>query len=147
MGAGILHTSPTEMSMYFSERFRSVSADGISETRLRRCTLRTDGFISVEGPYAGWGEFTSHPLHFEGNRLEFNYSTSGGGSILVELEDESGNPIPGLTLDDCDEIFGDKIEGQVRWNGAADLGDLSNRPIRLRVRIRDAHLYAFQFVE
>jgi hypothetical protein len=127
------------LSLYYSELFRS------PQSRLRRATLRTDGLVSVEGPYTGGGEFTTHPLTFTGSRLEFNYSTSGGGSIFVELRDEAGEPVPGFSLEDCAELFGDRVAGLVRWRKGNDLGALAGRPIRLRVRLRDAHLYAFCF--
>jgi hypothetical protein len=142
MGPGILETTPTELSMYYSELLRET--DG--QARFRRCSLRTDGFVSVEGPYRGWGEFTTPPLTFTGDRLELNYSTAGGGSIFVELQTEDGAPIAGLSLDECNEVFGDTIAGIVSWKDGAGLGAHAGKPMRLRVRLRDASLYAFRFV-
>ena len=138
---GILQTGPDELSMFFSELGRS----GPPYHRLRRCTLRTDGFVSVEGPYAGWGEFTTPPFTFRGGELEMNYSTSGGGSIMVELQDAGGRPVPGFLLDESDVIFGDKIAGVVRWRDGSDVLALSGQPIRMRIRMRDSDLYAFKF--
>jgi hypothetical protein len=140
MGQGVVPTGGAEISMYYSELFRTAK-----ETRLRRCSLRTDGFVSVQGPYAGWGEFTTRPLRFEGRRLELNYRTSGGGSLSVELQDEAGAPLPGRRLEDCPEFYGDKIEGIVRWRGGADLSAHAGRPVRLRIRLRDAEVFAFRF--
>ncbi len=54
------------------------------DSRFRRCTLRTDGFVSVRGPYEG-GEFVTPPLSIEGSNLLINYATTGGGSIRLEL--------------------------------------------------------------
>lgn len=141
VGQGILQTRPDEISLYYSDLYRS------PQSRIRRCTWRTDGFVSVEGPYYKGGEFTTHPLRFSGRRLELNYSTSGGGSLQVELQDEKGSPLHGFSLADCPEIFGDKIEGIVRWKQGEDLAALAGKPVRLRVRLRDAHLYAFRFQE
>jgi hypothetical protein len=142
MGAGVLETAPAEISMYYSELLR----EGDGKGQFRRCTLRTDGFVSVEGPYKGWGEFTTPPITFPGDRLELNYSTAGGGSIFVEMQNEDGTPIDGLSLDDCNEVFGDTIGGVVSWNGDAGLSAHAGKPVRLRVRLRDASLYAFRFV-
>ena len=139
MGTGMVPTGPNELSMYYSEFYRNPA------TRLRRCTMRLDGFVSVEGPYMGWGEFTTHPITFSGQRLELNYSTSGGGSIFVELQDEEGTAIRGFTIEECGEIYGDKIEGIVAWQDGDDVSALAGKPVRLRVRLRDAHLYAFKF--
>jgi hypothetical protein len=140
VGQGLIQTSPTELSIYYAAWGRS------PESHTRRATIRLDGFISVEGPYVGWGEFTTRPLLFEGRQLELNYQTSGGGTILVELQTESGQPLKGNRLEDCREIFGDRIEGIVSWNNGSDVSALAGKAIRLRVRFRDAHLYAFRFV-
>ena len=140
MGSGILRTGPAEMSMYYSELLRSSPA-----TRLRRCTMRSDGFVSVHGPYVGWGEFTTPVITFTGSELEMNYKTTGGGAISVELQNESGSAIPGFTLEENNRVFGDKIEGLVSWKKGSDVSALAGRPARMRVKMRDADLYAFRF--
>ncbi len=140
MGAGVVETSPTEISMIAQELLRSDSC------RYRRAVLRTDGFVSARGPYTGWGEFTTPPLRFSGSELELNYRTSGGGSIYVELQDASRRPLPGLTLSDSAETFGDKIAGIVGWRSGKRPGSVAQQPVRLRVRLRDAEVFAFRFV-
>ena len=112
--------------------------------RIRRYTLRTDGFVSVQAGFGG-GEFTTHPMQFEGSELELNYSTSAVGSVRVEIQDADGHALPGYSLEDCPEKFGDEIEGVMAWNGGASLGDLAGKPISLRVALKDADLYAFRF--
>ena len=140
MGHGVVPTGPGEISMYYSDLLRS------ERTRIRRCTLRTDGFVSVQGPDSGFGEFTTRPIRFQGRGLELNYATSGGGSLLVELQDQDGDPLEGLSLEDCAPLVGNKIAGIARWRGGIDLSRHAGKTVRLRVRIRDAHLYAFRFV-
>ncbi len=135
---GIAQTSPEEMSLYVSDHWRYPT------TRISRYTLRTDGFVSINAGYAG-GEMTTHPLAFEGRGLELNYSTSAVGSVRVELQDVEGRAIPGFTLDDCPEMFGDEIEGAVSWKGGGDLSALAGRPARLRFTLKDADVYAFRF--
>ena len=139
MGQGVVPTGRDEISMYYTELYRS------PECRLRRCSLRNDGFVSVDGPYEGWGEFTTRPIVFSGSRLGLNYSTSGGGGLRVELQDETGAPLPGVGMKDCPRIAGDRTGGIVRWEPRADLSRFAGRPVRLRIRLRDAHLYAFRF--
>jgi hypothetical protein len=139
VGQGILPTGPNQLSLYYSELFRA------PESRIRRATLRTDGFVSVRGPYAGWGEFTTRAVKFSGRRLELNYRTTGGGSLQVELQDEAGRALDGFKLEDCPEMFGDKVEGFARWRKGEDVSALAGKPVRLRVRLRDADLYAFRF--
>ena len=139
VGQGLVQTGPNELSLYYSELFRS------PESRIRRAVLRTDGFVSLDGPYDGWGDVTSHPLRFSGRRLELNYRTTGGGALQVELQDEGGSPLPGFALSDCPDIFGDKVAGIARWKGGDDLSALSGKLVRLRIRLRDAGLFAFRF--
>ena len=137
---GILHTAPGEMSMYGQENVR------LPTNHIRRFELRTDGFVSVNAGYGG-GEFTTKPFTFEGNELELNYSTSAVGSVRVEIQDAEGRPQPGFTLDDCPEMFADKIEGKVAWEGGGDVSVNAGKPVRLRFTLMDADLYAFKFNE
>ena len=115
MARGILETAPMELSVYYFEHYRT------DTIRLRRATLRPDGFISISAPFQG-GEFTTRPFVVEGQELELNLSTSVAGSVRVEAQDEAGKPIPGFRLGDCDEIFGDDLARVVTWRkGHADL--------------------------
>ena len=92
---------PDELSIYVTEAYYSGPA-----SRLRRYTYRLDGFVSVRAPLAG-GEMTTRLIRFDGSRLVLNYSTSAAGSIRVEIQDETGRPIPGYSLQDSRELFGD----------------------------------------
>jgi len=126
---------PDELSFYMNEYYAG------PKSNLRRYTLRMDGFVSVNAPYAG-GEFTTKPLTFAGSELVMNYSTSAVGSIRVELQDQKGNPIPGFTLADCPEIYGDAIEEVVKWKTGSDVSALAGQTVRLRFVMKDADLYA-----
>jgi hypothetical protein len=63
----------------------------------------------------------------------------------VEILDQQGKPIPGFTLADCDPVFGDAIERAVTWKGSTDVSALAGQPIKLRFKLKDADLFAFQF--
>ena len=138
IGVGVVPIGPTEMSVYFIEHYRRPSI------RLRRGTLRTDGFVSVNAPYAG-GEFVTKPLVFEGNELVVNYATSVAGGLRVEIQDVDGQPIDGYQLSQCVEMYGDEIERVVRWENGGNVGLLAGRPIRLHFVMAAADLYAIQF--
>lgn len=113
--------------------------------RLRRYTLRIDGFVSVNAPMSG-GEMLTKPLVFRGNQLVINFATSAGGSIRAELQDAAGQPIPGFSLADSPVLFGNTIRQVVDWNGDAELSPLAGQPVRLRFELKDADLYSVQFV-
>ncbi len=109
-----------------------------------RYVLRTDGFVSVNaGPQEG--ELVTKPVVFSGRRLVLNYSTSAAGGLRVELQDAAGAPLPGFSLDDAEELYGDRIGETFVWKGATDLSALAGRPVRLRFRLREADLYSFRF--
>ncbi len=135
---GMVFTAPDEISLYVNENSH------LETQAPRRYTLRTDGFVSVNAGYSG-GEFTTRPLTFVGRELELNYATSAVGSVRVEIQDADGNPVDGLTLDDCPEMFADEIEGPVSWKSGGDLSSLTGQPVRLRFALMDADLYAFKF--
>lgn len=138
VGPGLWPTGSGEMSLYYMEHYRSNSV------HIRRGVLRIDGIVSVQGGARG-GEFVTHPLIFEGSRLLMNYSTSAAGSVRVEVQTADGKPVPGFTLADCPEIYGDEIDKPIQWNGKPDLGSLAGQPIRLRVLLNDADLYSLRF--
>jgi hypothetical protein len=140
MERGILQTSPIELSLYCMQNWR------LPTVQIRRYTLRPDGFVSVQGPYQG-GELITRPLKFSGSELQLNYSTSAVGSIRIELQDSDRQPIPGFALDDCVELYGDKLDGSIRWKGDADLSSLDGRTLRMRIGLSDADLYAFRFAD
>ncbi len=135
---GIVPTGAAELSLYKQAHYAQASA------RLVRYTLRTDGFISVNGSYAG-GELVSKPLLFGGGRLIINFATSAAGSVRVELQDAAGWPLPGFGLTDAVEQIGDDIERVVTWKNGPDLSRWSGAPVRLRFVIKDADLYSLQF--
>jgi hypothetical protein len=108
--------------------------------------LRLDGFVSADADFSG-GELTTRPLSFEGDRLEINVDTAGGGSLQIELLDEAGIPIPGYTRAEADRLHGNSVQMPVTWDGQQSVAKLAGKPVRLRFVMRDCKLYAFEFVD
>jgi len=142
---GIIETQPafpglpSELSIYSIEGYY----EGKS-CQMRRFTLRIDGFVSLHAPYKG-GEMLTKPLKFAGNELVINYATSAAGSVRVEIRDAKGKPIPGYSLRECPEIFGDEIEHVVAWKKGSDVSKLAGKPVRLRFVMKDADVYSLRF--
>jgi len=111
---------------------------------ITRAVLRRDGFMALAAGYGG-GECTTWPLVFAGNRLALNVDAGAGGHAVVEMQDGAGKPVPGFTAADCDPVNGSRLHGVVSWQGKSDLGALAGRPLRMRIALRSARLYAFQF--
>lgn len=132
---GIVPTETNEISIYLTEHYTH------STCRLRRATLRTDGFVSVHASYEE-ADFVTKPLKFRGNCLVINYSTSAVGSIEIKIQDAKGTH----DLMESEEIYGDEIEHIVEWKEEDDLSHLVGKPIRMKFLMKDADLYTLRFL-
>ncbi len=145
-GWGLLETAsdisgaPNELSIFVAEGYWRAGQNAI-----RRYSMRLDGFVSLNAPLAG-GEMVSKPFTFTGECLSLNIATSAAGSAKVALQTAEGHPIPGYTLEDCWEIIGDTLDYTVQWKGGVDVSRLAGQPVRMRLVLRDADLYSYQFV-
>ncbi len=137
---GIFQTGAEELSLFVQHN------TGYPTSHVRRYTLRLDGFVSVNAPFAG-GQLVTKPLVFAGNRLSINYATSAAGQIGVEIEDASGRPIEGYALADCPPIIGDQIDRVVAWKGGPDVKRLAGQAVRLRFVMKDADLFSLRFFQ
>jgi hypothetical protein len=135
---GILPTAPDELSIYWIDHFRHPSV------RLRRGTLRLDGFASLNAGYGG-GEMITRPLQFAGRELALNFATSAAGSVRAELQNAAGQPYPGFALADSAEMYGDFIEKSMSWRGGSSVAALAGQPVRLRLVLRDADVFSLRF--
>jgi hypothetical protein len=48
-------------------------------------------------------------------------------------------------VSDCNDVFGDALDREVTWKGDGRVGVLAGKPVRLRVTLRDADLFALRF--
>ncbi|MDP2323465.1 MAG: hypothetical protein Q8N51_05490 [Gammaproteobacteria bacterium] len=143
---GSLPDTPDEISLYATEGYY------VGPCHLRRYTIRQDGFVSV---HAGGteGSFVTKEITFADDpevdgaatMLRLNTATSGAGYLRCEVLDVNHVAIPGFTLEQCDEIYGDSLSRPVTWQGNGDLSALAGTPVRLRFTLFDADLYALRF--
>lgn len=131
--------SPRELSLYATESYFTGR-----DSRLRRYSLRIDGFASIHAKLQE-GEFTTKPLTFSGKELSLNVATSAAGMVKVEIRDETGAPIPGFTLADSDPIYGDSLDRRVSWKSEKSVEALSGKTVVLRFVMREADVYALKF--
>lgn len=133
-----LKGAPKELSIYVPE------GHWTHATEIRRYTLRIDGFVAAKAPLEG-GEIITKPLQFSGKRLSLNFATSAMGHLRVELTDANSTPIPGFSLAECDETFGDSLDRTIIWNGNSDTSTLAGKAVRMRFELHDAEVYSFLF--
>jgi len=130
MTANGIITGDTEWSLYISEHYRH------ADHRIRRLSVRKQGFASMHADAKG-GEFNTHPLKFTGKNLVLNYSTSAAGSLQIDALDDAGKVIATMP-----ELYGDDLEASV-----LDVSKLAGQAIRLRVKMKDADLFALRFAD
>lgn len=146
---GIVPTGDTAMSLYVQKNYGQPTA------RLDRYEMRLDGFASVRAPYAG-GEVITKPLRFSAAEqggaasgpceLQLNFATSAAGYVKVELQDADGTPLPGYSLDDAVEMIGDDLQRPATWKSGTDVSGIAGQPVRLRLVMKDADVFALQYV-
>jgi len=135
---GILQTAPDEMSIYYSQGYRYPSH------HLQRGVFRLDGIASVHAEYKA-GELVTKPFQFTGNKLVLNYSTSATGSVRIEIQDADGKPIPGFTLKESKELYGDEIAEAYSWKSGSNVSKLAGQTVRLRFVLKDCDVYSYRF--
>jgi hypothetical protein len=138
--------APNELSMYLTE----ATLQNGKPAKLRRYSLRMDGFVSISAPMNG-GKLISKPIRFSGNKLSLNFSSSARGGIRVGFTDLMGKSLVGFSLNDCPWIYGDSINRIVEWKPGkevtANVGPVAKQAIKLVFELKDADLFSFKFEE
>ncbi len=149
MAAGMIRRADEIWQYYGGYNFTHGAYD-VAGDRFTGCVSRVvqrlDGFVSADAAYSG-GELTTARVVFAGTRLQLNVDAGVAGSAAAEILDSRGKPMPGFSLAEADPIKLNHIAATVTWQGKDDLSALTGKPVQLRFVMRDAKLYAFQFVE
>jgi len=126
------------MSVIINEEYAQPTA------YLKRYSLRLDGFASLAAGFKG-GQILTKAFTFTGKELEINYSTSAAGEVKVEILDEQMQPVAGFSMEEADVMIGNEIRRVVSWKGNTDVSSMTGKPVRLRIRLKDADLYSLKF--
>ena len=100
-------------------------------------SLRLDGFVSLD-PESTTGRLLTKPLMPEGEQLFLNASCKENGCISVEAISESGD-----TIAVSHRVTGDGVRLPVRWQQDVKLNSPVSHPVRLKMNLDNASLYAF----
>ena len=132
------------IALYFTRYQAPHSGPYVYDGGIGRAIWRLDGFTSMSAG-ATPGFLVTPPLVFRGSHLELNLACGPGGSLRVEIQDGSGQVLPGFAAADCIPLTGDDTAALVRWNAGSALDAIVGTPVVLRFEIQDAKLFAFQF--
>ncbi|MHC4177991.1 MAG: hypothetical protein ACYSWU_10810, partial [Planctomycetota bacterium] len=90
------------------------------------------------------GTVVTKPFKLEGRRLEVNVDARAG-RVRVGILDENGKAIPGFSGNDATGSRAvDDLRFRPAWKNHKDLSALTGKVVRIRFRLRNARLYAFQ---
>jgi len=115
-------------------------------------TLRIDGFASIDARFMSGG-LTTKAINYKGESLYLNLTnrTYSGYTnnppsawIKVEVQDETGKPIPGMTLAECPPLQVDSTRHQVNLPESA-LAAQRGKRIKLKFELVNSSLYSFWF--
>lgn len=103
---------------------------------------RKNGWVSIQ-PEAQSGVLVTKVVK-AGKTLAINARTRDGGSIRVEVLHADGEPIPACCGDNAATFSGDATDITLAWSNGA-VKELPSEPIRLRITIKNADLYALRW--
>jgi hypothetical protein len=106
---------------------------------LQLAKLRLDGFVSLDAE--GLGKLITQPFRVDGSTLHVNVDANLGQVVAEIIDAETLQPLPGLSLGECNPLSVDDIDQQITWLQGARLD--SERPIRVRFEMRDSKIFAF----
>ena len=142
--SSLAEDAPSELSMYLTE----ATLQNGKPAKLRRYSIRMDGFVSISAPMKG-GKLTTKLIQFSGHKLSINYSSSARGGIRVGILGADGNYISGYEIENCPWIYGDSLNRIVEWTRSDGLSykvsSLSDQGIKLVFELKDADLFSFKF--
>jgi hypothetical protein len=134
-----------QMYFYFSGRgglqANNVgTADSAGATGL--ATMRRDGFASLNAGSTE-GSITTRRVTFDGRYLFVNADLASGGSLCVEVLNESNQAIAPFTKANCQPFNGNTTKRQMTWTGVNDLSALIGQTVKFRFHLKNGKLYAF----
>jgi len=127
-------------------------------------TLPLDGFVSLDGSGHDFSEVVTRSFTFSGTQLHLNMECGGGEAyrvvensarrktfkadpcdVRVEILAADHMPLQGYGLSDATPIGATGLRQRVSWKNRAGVTDLAGKPVKLRVRFKNAKLFSFQF--
>lgn len=122
-----------------AEHFRN---QDLTDAALMLHTLRLDGFASLK-TYATVGDIITKGLIFTKPNLRIN-ARAPYGSVRVQVLDERGDKVDGLTLADSIPFRGDELFYTPKWKSGAGLDKVLNQPVYLQIELTEGEIFAIR---
>ena len=87
------------------------------------------------------GTLVTAPFALDRGGLYVNVDARRGELSAEVVDAETFDPVPGLSLSDCDGVRGDDLARQLTWGERG--APARDRQVRLRFELSQARLYAF----
>ena len=111
-GLSVTHNNRSPQLYYSRQSKDQQTGKGLAE-------LRADGYVSVEADSYAPGVMTTHRFRQEsGGSVKVNVDAAAG-ELRYEVLEDTGAPIPGFSVSDCDPIRSDTVDGVLSWNGVS----------------------------
>ncbi|MFN0056780.1 MAG: hypothetical protein ACKV0T_31940 [Planctomycetales bacterium] len=151
MGNGGCLRTGEDLSFYFSGsalKHGETELENLTDSRNRRvisrAVARPDRLVSATAGVTT-GQFDTPLVRFAGDKLVVNAAARPGGAVRIGLLDADGQPIPSRGVAECQALARDNEAWTVSWAEGRSVSGLSQQSIRLRIELRDADLFGFQF--
>jgi len=122
-----------------------------------RLSQRLDGFTSIDAGDQS-GIIVTRPFVFDGDTLTLNADVTGWlkvgvlnlpgmamTGLNVGLTNKPKKDVPGFDIENSNPVKGDSLRHFVTWKGNPNLANLAGRVVRLRIEMKNAKLFAFEF--
>lgn len=103
---------------------------------------RKDGWVALK-PADREGELVTKVL-LAGEHLAINARTRPGGRVHVEVLDAESRALPGFSGANAATFIGDSVNARLSWKNGAH-PRLPRQPVRLRIRLNQADLFALHW--
>ena len=106
--------------------------------------MRLDGFCSFKTRGKD-GLLRTKSIIPQSGEMSLNVRTNKHTALRVQLLDgETGEPIPGYTLEEAVPITGDQLFVKPVWKNRKEIAELVGRPIRVEIMMREAEIFAIR---
>ena len=139
-----------ELYLYYGGYRQGHKVNRFRERQIGLVKIPLDRYVARKPLPGGTGRLLTIPLLVKATGGLFVNADASKGTLKVQIRDAQDNVIEGLRFSDCAEITGDGTRLPVLWADEQEtnrkLAELEGRQIKLEFEMRNAGLFAFEFL-